>query len=353
LYASSVSLPASRYATNEQRRGFYERLEDRLRGLQGVAGVALASKLPPYAGGNQEIEIQGQPSDTGSRPHDVGADAVTPGFFELLQIPLTKGRQFDSRDHSNSTAVTIVNEALTTEYFRGRDPIGQQIRIADASDNQSPWLTIVGVVGNLKHSELMNEMRWAETPILYRPLIQEPRPAIGIALKTFTTTLSNHDIANAVNSVDVEVPVAELETLSSRVSKLMAYPNFRALVLSFFATSALLLSAVGLHGVLMQIVARRTPEFAVRRAVGARANDVIQLVLRQAGLPVLAGLCGGFICTFAFSRVISNLLYGIEPVDLIALGSVTLTLLVAAGVAIALPVIRALRIDPMIALRQD
>ena len=222
LYASSVSLPASRYATNEQRRGFYERLEDRLRGLQGVAGVALASKLPPYAGGNQEIEIQGQPSDTGSRPHDVGADAVTPGFFELLQIPLTKGRQFDSRDHSNSTAVTIVNEALTTEYFRGRDPIGQQIRIADVSDNQSPWLTIVGVVGNLKHSELMNEMRWAETPILYRPLVQEPRPAIGIALKTVTTTLSNHDIANAVNSVDVEVPVAELETLSSRVSKLMA-----------------------------------------------------------------------------------------------------------------------------------
>jgi hypothetical protein len=191
LYASSISLPASRYATNDQRRVFYEHLEDRIRGLQGVAGVALASKLPPDAGGNQEIEIQGQRSEPGSRSHDVGADAVTPGFFELLQIPLTKGRQFDSRDQSNSAAVTIVNEALAAEYFHGRDPIGQRIRIADASDNQTPWLTIVGVVGNLKHSELMNEMRWAETPILYRPLLQEPRPAIGIAFKTFTGALSH------------------------------------------------------------------------------------------------------------------------------------------------------------------
>jgi len=353
LYATYVSLPASRYATNEQRLAFYERLEDRIRGLQGVAGVALASKLPPDAGGNQEIEIQSQPSEPGSRPHDVGADAVTPGFFELLQIPLTKGRQFDSRDHPDSAAVTIVNEALAAEYFRGRNPIGQQVRIADASDNHTPWLTIVGVVGNLKHSELMNEMRWAETPILYRPLLQEPRPAIGIAFKTFTTALSHRDIEYAVNSLDVEVPVAEMETLSTRVSKLMAYPNFRAVVLSFFATSALLLSAVGLHGVLMQIVARRTPEFAIRRSVGAQANDVIQLVLRQAGLPVLAGLCAGFVCTFAFSRVISNLLYGIEPADLIALVLVTVTLLVAAGGAIALPAIRAVRIDPMIALRQD
>ena len=353
LYSSFVSLPASRYATNEKRREFYGRLEDRIRGLQGVAGVALASKLPPDAGGNQEIEILGQPSEPGGRPHDVGADAVTPGFFELLQIPLKKGRQFDSRDHSNSAAVTIVNEALAAEYFHGRDPIGQRIRIGDASDNRSPWLTIVGVVGDLKHSELMNEMRWAETPILYRPLLQEPRPAIGIAFKTVTTALSYRDVEHAVNSLDVEVPVAELEALSSRVSKLMAYPDFRAAVLSFFAISALLLSAVGLHGVLMQIVVRRTPEFAVRRAVGAQSKEIIQLVLRQAGIPVLAGLCGGFACTFIFSRVISNLLYGIEPADVIVLVSVTVTLLAVAGVAIALPAIRAVRIDPMIALRQD
>lgn len=353
LYASSVSLPASRYATNEQRRGFYERLEESIRGLKGVAGVALASKLPPDAGGNQEIEVQGQPSKPGSRPHDVGADAVTPGFFELLQIPLTKGRQFDSRDRGNSEVVTIVNQALAAEYFPGRDPIGEQIRIVDAQDNQSPWLTIVGVVGNLKHSELMNEMRWAETPILYRPLLQEPRRAIGIVFKTSVAALGNRDLLHAISALDVEVPVDELEPLSGRISKLLAYPNFRAVVLGFFATCALLLSAVGLHGVLMQIVARRIPEFGVRRAVGAQTADVIQLVLRQAGLPVLSGLCGGLLCTFAFSRLISNLLFGIEPADLMVLGSVTVTLLVAAGLAIVLPAIRAVRIDPIKALRQD
>jgi len=353
LYASSVSLPASRYATNEQRRRFYESLEERLRGLQGVAGVALASKLPPDAGGNQEIEVKGQPSEPGNRPHDVGADAVTPGFFSLLQVPLIKGRQFDSRDRSNSELVTIVNEALASEYFRGSDPIGQQIRLADAQGNQSPWLAVVGVVGNIKHSELMNEMRWAETPILYRPLLQEPRPAIGIVFKTSIAAFGNRALEHAVNALDVEVPVDGPEPLSGRIAKLLAYPNFRAVVLGFFATCALLLSAVGLYGVLMQVVARRTAEFGVRRAIGAQTTDVILLVLRQAGLPVLVGLFGGLVCTFAFRRVISNLLFGIEAANLMVLGPVTLTLLAVAAVAIALPALRAVRIDPIIALRQD
>src|SRR5206468_2270726 len=139
------------------------------------------SKMPPEAGGNQILEIQGRPI-AGGAAHDIGADSVSSGFFDLLNIPLRSGRLFvESQDRANSQPVSIVNEALAREYFPNTNPIGRQIRIPGGP---MPWLTIVGVVGNLKHTELMNEMKWVETPILYRPFAQEPRSSMHIALRT-------------------------------------------------------------------------------------------------------------------------------------------------------------------------
>lgn len=356
LFATGVRLPAARYSNEEQRLAFYDRLEDTLRGTAGVTGIALASKVPPNAGGNQEIEIQGQPAEPGTRPHDLGADAVSPAFFDLMRIPLLGGRGFDARDRRTSEPVAIVNQALVAEYFPDRDAIGERIRIADLSGNQRmPWLRIVGVVGNLKHTQLMNEMSWVETPILYRPLAQEAaRRAIGIVVRTAGDAPSlSREIANRVASMDTAVPVAGLESVQVSVSKIMAYPNFRAVVLGFFALSALLLSAVGLHGVITQWVARRTSEFGLRRAVGAQSGDLLLLIARQAGTPVLAGLLCGLLCTVAFSRVLANLLYGIQPVDAVVPGSVSLVLLAAAALAVARPALRAIRVQPMVALRDE
>jgi putative ABC transport system permease protein len=345
--ATRVSLPAWRYPTPADRIRAWDRLLDRLEPIPG-GRVALASKFPPEAGGNQTLEVAGRVAEPGAARHDIGADAVSPGFFDLLDLPLLRGRAFDARDRENSLPVAIVNQALAREYFPGADPIGRQIRIPGAM----PWLTIVGVAGNLKHTELMNEMAWVETPIFYRPLAQEPRPAVQIGIRG-AGAASGPAIQSALAGLDPGIPVAQPELLTTRIARLLAYPRFRAVVLGFFALAALLLSAVGLHGVLSQLVAQRTREFGVRRAVGAQAASLLWLVARQAGIPVLAGLAAGLAGTVAFHRLLAGLLYGVRPADPVALAAVSATLVAVAATATILPARRAARVDPMLALRDE
>ncbi len=326
-----------RYAGNDQRLRFYNAVLEQLHSTQGIAGAALASKFPPNVGGNQEIEIQGRSTPPQGYAHDLGGDAISPGYFEMLQIPLLLGRAFDLRDRSDAEPVAIVNQALVREYFPQADPLGQRIRIGGGD---MPWLTVVGVVGNLKHSELMNEMKWVETPILYRPLTQEPRASIQIAARAAGggTASAGRAIQQAIAAADSGVPVNDPEDLTSRVAAVLAYPRFRASVLSLFAIGALLLAAVGLHGVISQLVTQRTPEFGVRRAVGAQTRDLLWLVARQGGAPVLAGLTCGVLFGLAFERVLAGLLYGVRPGDPSLLMGVlpmaTGTLLATAALAI-------------------
>ena len=346
-----VMLPAFRYATDAQRTLAYDRLLERLEHLPGAARVTLTSKLPPEAGGNQVLEVQGRPVAQGSEIHDVGADAISPGFFDVLSIPVRRGRVFNSQDRETSPPVAIVNEALAREYFRDTDPLGQQIRLAGGT---MPWLTVVGVVGNLKHTQLMNEMNWFETPILYRPLSQEPRSSIQVAVRVAGDTGSmEQQIQQQIAAIDSSIPINEVEPLGSRMSRALAYPRFRAMVLALFALAALVLSTVGLHGVLSHLVAQRIPEFGVRKALGAQTHDLLLLIAMEGGLPVLAGLGAGIALTLAFSRVLANLLYGMESADPKGLAAVSLTLLAIAGLAIMLPAKRAAAVDPMIALRDE
>jgi putative ABC transport system permease protein len=348
ILITRIALPGFRYSTDAQRTQFYDRLLERLESLPGVNGVTLTSKVPPEAGGNQTLEIQGRPVDAGSAIHDIGADAVSPAFFDVLNIPLRRGRAFNAQDRENSQPVTLVNEDLVKKYFPHQDALGQQLRLSGA---HMPWLTIVGVVGNLKHTEFLNEMTWVESPILYRPLAQEPRPRIQVAVRAAPDV--GKQIPQQIAAMDPSLPVDDAETLSSRLSKKLAYPRFRATVLAFFALSALILSAVGLQGVLSQLVAQRIPEFGVRKAIGAQTHDLLFLIARQGGFPVLAGLAAGIGFTLAFSRVLSNLLFGIQPADPAALAIVSVTLLAVAGLGILLPAIRAARVDPMVALRDE
>jgi putative ABC transport system permease protein len=351
MAATRVSLPGFRYSTESQRLLAYDRLLERLESLPGVTGVALASKVPPEAGGNQALEIQGGPVVKGNEMHDTGADAVSPGFFDVLNIALLRGRAFNAQDRDHSPPVAIINDALVREYFPHENPLGQQIRL---SGGTMPWLTIVGVSGNLKHTQLMNEMSWVETPILYRPLAQEPRPAIQVAVRASGDVgLMAGQIQKQIAAVDSAIPMNDVEMLSARLAKTLAYPRFRAVVLAFFAVGALLLSAVGLHGVLAQLVAQRMPEFGVRRAVGAQEHDLLLLIVRQGGGPVLIGLAVGLSLAVAFGRVISRLLYGVQTADAGVLAAAALTLVMVAGLAIVLPAVRAARVDPMVALREE
>jgi predicted permease len=352
--SAHFTLPGTRYAQNPQRVAFFERLGREVGGVDGVRDFTLASRVPPGAGGfQQRIEIQGQKAALDSLPINIGTDAVSSRFFSLLDVPLVKGRLFDSRDHAVSEPVAIVNEELASEYFPSGDPVGQHIRLVSGTTATSPWLTIVGVVGNVKQIMLMNEMRWTVAPHLYRPAGQDPQASMNLLVRFGRASAPPaQGLKRVIASLDSDVPFDGLQPIQSQVSGILTYSRFRAVVLVFFAVSALLLSAIGLHGVLTQLLRKRTAEFGVRRAIGAQTTHILNLILQLAGLPVLGGLFLGLALTFGLSRVIASLLYdsAIQPVIFVAdVGA----LLLASALAIVRPAITASRVDPAVVLRSE
>ena len=353
LVITKVSLPADSYKSPQQRYRYYEQALRRLDQMPGSSGSALSSNVAPYGGGNQTIEIEGQPVPAGTEIHDVAGQTVSPSYFQVMKVPLQRGRVFDSRDRSESEQAAIVNEALVREYFPRTDPIGKHIRLGDGQ-NQTPWLNIVGVVGNEKHSTLLHEMSWTESPVVFRPVAQEPRPSLSIVVRTAGEPARiGEEIQRALAGIDGSAPIQTPERMRERLSKSLAYPHFRAIVFTSLALCALILAGVGLHGVLGQFVAQRTREFGLRMAVGAGARDVFLLVARQGGVPVLVGLGIGVCAGLALSRLLTSLLYGVQSADPVNLILMSLALFAVAAIAIASPAMRAAKVDPIIALRAD
>lgn len=356
LFATQTMLPVPRYRDAASREQFYDALLDRLRRTPGVAGAALTDALPPYSANatNEALEIQGRPVAAGLERHDVALNAASSAIFRVLDAPLLEGRNFEETDRLHSLPVAIVNAALAREYFPGLDPLGQQIRPERDARAEVPWMTIVGVVGNLKHSELMNEMSWVSTPILYQSLSQVAPQRFQIAIRARAAGPSfERRIQEQISTLDASVPINSVEPVNAEIAKALAYPRFRALVLGFFSITALLLSAVGLNGVLSQIVAQRVPEFGIRKAMGARQRDLLLLVARQGGIPVALGMAGGIGCALLFSWLLRSLLYGVDAADPRVIALVVALFLGMAAVAIALPARRAALVDPMVALRDE
>jgi len=352
LLATTLAFPPDRYARDEEKLRFYRDVLLRLGDVPGVEGAALTSKLPPYGGGNQELEIEGQPND-GSRLHNVGGDAVSPGYFRVMKVPLLRGRLFSEHDGPTSQPVAIINDALARAYFPVKNPLGSRLRLNDGSGGM-PWLTVVGVAGNQRHTSLLHEMAWEASPVLMRPIAQEPRPSFSVLVRERG---SEPDVSQAVTqalaSLDPAVPVAAVDAVRVLIDKPLAYPRFRATLLGAFAICALMLAAVGLNGVLAQSVAQRTQEFGVRMAVGARSVDLARLVTVESGLPVLGGLAVGIGASLLLGRLFGSLLYEVKPSDPASLLGAAIVMLAAAAVAIAAPAKRAAMIDPMVALRND
>lgn len=356
LFETHTMLPVPRYQDAVRREQFYDALLVRLRQTPGVAGAALTDQLPPYsvAAANEGLEIRGHPVDAGLERHDVALNAASSSFFGVLEAPLLAGRGFEEIDRLHSLPVAIVNEALAREYFRGGDPLGKQIRLDRPAGQEMPWMTIVGVVGDIKHSQLMNEMSWVGTPMVYHPVSQVAPQRFEIAIRARTAGPSlEHRIQEQIAAVDPSVPVNPVEPVNVEIGKTLAYPRFRAMVLGFFSLTALLLSAVGLNGVLSQIVAQRVPEFGIRKAMGAQQRDLLLLVARQGGIPVALGMAGGIGCAVLFSWLLRALLYGVDAADPRVIALVAALFLGIAALAIALPARRAALVDPMVALRDE
>ncbi|HZS53292.1 MAG TPA: ABC transporter permease [Bryobacteraceae bacterium] len=350
IFAANGSLPHGYYDKETRRVAFYESLQQQLSDLPGITNAAIASTLPPYGLGLGTVDIAGKPVSDNAKVHDVGDVAVSPKYFRLFDVPVRLGRVFNEHDRLRSDHVAVINEAFAREYFSNRAPIGQKIRIGAEHE----WVTVVGVVGNEKRPTVYEEMKWIVQPAVYRPITQHPPDYFSIAVRSLRAqTAIGRQMEQAIASVDGQAALDDVESMQARLAPYLKYPRFRAIVLGAFSCLAVLLAAVGLYGVLAQFVAQRTAEIGIRMALGAKTSDIGALIARASGSPFLAGLLVGLLASLALTRYLSSLLYGITPTDPFAFAAVILVMLFAAILAMMLPARRALRVDPMTALRSE
>ena len=343
LAVTGVTLPPNHYPDAPSRLQFYDRLVTVLE----ARAAALTTGLPPYVNASSVMHISNQPVSPELERHDVGQRTVSSEYFEVLRVRLLRGRTFDLHDRPSSEPVAVINEAIAREYFAGEDPIGKRICIGDAGE-KNPWRTIVGVTANEKSSTDYHQIGWAERGIVFKPLPQDPPPAVSVVVSAPGTGLQRR-IAN----IDDRVAIGETQMMEERFERLLTYPRFRSVLLGAFAGFSVLLAAIGLYGVLAQLVAQRTQEIGVRMAMGATRADVLRFIVLQAGYPVLAGLAAGLLAATAAMRYIGTLLYGVRPTDPGTLGTVCIALIVVAGLATLLPALRATRVDPLEVLRNE
>lgn len=346
---TATALRGGRYTNDAERARLCRQVSERLRGLSGIP-TAISSNLPLYVSAGDSIEVAGRtPTDP---KHDTGFEAVGPGYFALMKTPLLSGRDFNDHDTSASEPVAIINRALADEYFPNEDALGQRIRLTDLK-TQQPWLTIAGIVENQKHSELMHEMSWLATPAVFRPVLQDP-PARNIyVLAKWNVSAMRDKLLPILSGIDPELPVSEPEALESDLALALKFPRFRAVLLGVFALAAVLLAAIGLHGVVAQFLAQRKAEFGIRMAIGAQPRDLFLLIACQGGVPVLAGAALGVAVALLLDRALRSVLYGDMVSDPLVVISVVSLLVLTGAAAIWRPARLAARTDPVVTLRNE
>lgn len=345
---AAVSLPQSQYKNPQQWASFYQDVLDRLKAQPGVMGAAAALPLPPNGGGfNFGFEIEGRAPQEPGRQNTAEYSAVSPNYFEVMQIPLLRGRLFTELDAAPSQKVCVITETLARRFFPGQDPIGE--RLIFGYREQVPR-QIVGIVADVKQKGLTEPA----PPVMYVPYTQNAWWATWLVVRASGDPAALGPTLRAqVLAVDKNLPLEGLQPLTQAISEMNAQPRFRTLLLALFAATALLLAAVGIYGVISYSVGQRAHEIGIRMALGADRRDVIALVLKEGMALTGVGLCIGLGAAWFVTRALASLLFEVNAKDLTTFGSVAALLAVVALLACYLPARRATKVDPMIALRCD
>ncbi len=348
-----LGLPSNRYPDQERERAFAERLLPTLRALPGVESVAAIAGCLPLSGNlcwGETLEAEGYPNAAGEVPPVTGARVASTDYFETLGIPV-RGRTFLQADARDSASVAILSERAAEAYFAGDDPIGRRIRFGE----DSPWLTIVGVAGNVKARVASDDFQG----LIYLPLTPAsaggpPPTTMDYILKTTVPASSLAGAARrAVHEIDPALPLGQVRTLQSVIGDATAPTAFALALVGLAAVMALLLGAVGVYSVVAYAVSRRTAEIGIRIALGARRGDVQRMVVRQGGAVVLSGVAVGLLAALLLTRLMAGLLFGVAPTDPVAYLALTGVMIAVAGVALWFPARRASRVQPAEALRAE
>jgi putative ABC transport system permease protein len=349
----NVAMPADSNTTPRQIAGFYQQLTERLRALPGVINASVVFQLPlSGSGATTGVTIEGKPTHSSDRPNVV-IHMADPEYFRTMGIPVVKGRAFTERDDLSSAPVLIINSALARQHFPNDDPIGKRVAPGFSTmpvSDETGMHEIVGVVGDVKHQNLQGPAQ----PEIYFPQAQMPMSALTVVMRaTGDLRALQNAVPGVVHSVDKNAPVFGVRTVEELVGRSVAAPRFNTMLLGLFAAVALILTAVGLYGVISYSVAESTQQIGIRVALGAQSSDVLRLVAGHGVLLTLVGVMIGVAAAYGVTRLMSSLLYGVGATDPWTFAGVAMLLMLVALIACYLPARRAMRIDPVVALRYE
>ena len=350
VLTANLNLPDSRY-TSAQQVQFYDQLLPRVRALPGVESASAGWPLPLTGNGMRiSFDIEGHSLPQGDR-NAARVSIARPGFFQTMRIPLLRGRDFQSTDDAKANPVVIVSQSFARKYFSDVDPIGKHITpgLSDGTVKNGPR-EIVGIVADVKAGHLTEEV----TPEYYLPFAQAVVTSPKLVIRTVVDPVSLIAPLRAqVAAIDRNLPVYDAKTIDDLVTQAAAQPRFQALLLSLFAAMALLLSAVGLYGLLSYLVVQRTLEIGVRIALGAQRGSVLGMFLRRGLTLGCVGLAIGMAVSLLLTRVMSGLLFGVRPFDPVTFVMVSGIMLLVSLIASSVPAYRAATLDPMTTLRDQ
>jgi putative ABC transport system permease protein len=345
-----VNASRAAFPQGPQLRQFYDQLLERVRALPGVRGAAVTTDLflsnTPNSG---TFTLEDRPPFPPSEQIEATTDMVSPGFFETMQVKLVRGRLLDSRDRDGGARAVVINETFANRYWPDQDPVSKRM-VFGTPGERNPWITIVGVVGDMRRRGLHQGSR-LET---FFSTTQNIGRNMQLLVSTDGDPLALQAAVRAeIRALDRSAPVTAVGTVDAQIGESLAIRRFQAWLLAMFSMLAVLLAAVGVFGLMAQLVARRTAEIGVRMALGASPRQVVTMVLRQGALLAGAGAVVGLIGAFVLARALRSLLFGVGAADPVSYAGAAAAMGLAVLIACAVPAWRASRVDPTLALRQE
>jgi len=344
-----INLPEAKYAKPESQIAFHETLRNRLKALPGVEVPAIASNLPlgnciPFS-----FELQGRAQDP-AQPLEAGGLVVSNDYFRAMQVPPKRGRVFADVDGVPGVPVVVVNESFAAKFWPGEEALGKRLRLIEQHSGQ-PWVTVVGVVPDILQNSRQNLER---DPLIYLPYAERPERQVFLVARTHLPPANLADaFRREVQRIDENLPVYDVRTLENHIAEGRLTVSLFGAICSIFAGVATMLAAIGLYAVMAHAVSQRSQEIGLRMAIGASRRDVLRLIFAQGIRPLAPGLAVGLLLALAASRLLRVALVGVSPSDPLTFVAIVVVLTIAALLGCLAPARRALRLDPVVALRSN